>query len=155
MEYKIVEHLSDNIEIFDSSGLQLIRVKRKHTWTGKRISKFYQDDRLILTSDYRSFLLKEYISITFQDLGIPIVLDKINKDFYLTYSDSVLNAKFKLWRSPFCSFFNKESKIGEVNPERRGISLPPMRYKANFINDGPDNVYSLLLFSMQLGTWDV
>lgn len=153
MEYRIIEH-QDDIEIFYSDGQKLLHVARRHTWTGKRISKMYRDDKLVLESEYNAFLFMVHLSITYQDLEDAVSLEKRKREFYILYDDNVIAAKFHYFKTPFCVFYNKEERIGELRPENPGWHLPPGQYKAVFERDERVNFYSLLLFSMQLSTYD-
>jgi hypothetical protein len=109
MEYRIIEH-QDDIEIFNLEGNKLLDVTRKYTWTGVRKSKFYDQGRLILDSEFRSFLFNRSLLITYQDLRDEIVVVKKGRILCLSINNNILHLTINPQKYPFCTFMTGENR---------------------------------------------
>lgn len=148
MEYKILEH-ADDIEIFSHDGTKFLQISRTYTWYGKRKTKVFKDDSLIFEGHTYPIVFSEHI--VYQKLRDELILT--NGGFLVDHSGKIITVRSPLL-SRYYSLYKNDKVIGTIYWEKRGISLPPIQYKAVFDKDEIENLYGLILFSMRLPTFD-
>jgi len=149
MEYKILEH-ADNIEILSPNGERVLQISRTYTWYGKRKTKVFKDNSLIFEVHTYPIVFSE--QITYQKLEDELIL--VNGSFLLGHTGKIITLKSPSLLSRHYSLYRNERLIGTVDSEKRGVSLPPIQYKAVFDKAEIENIYGLILFSMRLTTFD-
>ena len=90
--------------------------------------------------------------IVYQKLRDELILT--NGGFLVDHSGKIITVKSPSLLSRYYSLYKNDKVIGTIYSEKRGVSLPPIQYKAVFDKAEIENLYGLILFSMRLTTFD-
>lgn len=145
----VVHQYADDLIAYEKD-IEYLKVKRHFNLSGRLVSTFFQEGKIILETGYLIFLFRKFLSINYQDLPAVVTLEKVKGNYILNYDDNFLLVKRRYFKNPLYQLYSNNNLQGNVNTKVNGFTEIPIVYKIHFENDKDVNFYLLLLFLINL-----
>ena len=149
MKYLLIAS-SKLITVYQDDIVFLI-AKRKPKWFGRRNTRIFKNEEILLESDCTKFAFWDLVTIKWQQLTQNLEVNKIRGEVVLRVGENVLSMKKKFIGNPQFTLFKNGNKVGEVYAELFSINAYEYPFDIVFSNtDEEEQLFLLIYFIINL-----